>query len=159
MIFDRKGRFEIGLKFLNSETFGFLGMGVTRAVLNSFGICPVESDLLMMQTKIGRISSICFFNKDVGRGSNSQDFVGAARMYFLTSSGERVLNLLNLNKSWFSESNDGSETPVKLELIFSIFSLKNIANSSAKFSDRPGSGYDVGSLSFKIFLNVLNIAR
>ena len=62
--FDRNGKFEIGLKFLNSAILGFFGTGVTMACLNDLGIVPVARDLLNISVNMGRAVSRLFSAKN-----------------------------------------------------------------------------------------------
>ena len=84
--FDKNGKLEIGLKFLKSGTFDFLGIGEIRASLNRFGKYPVVRHLLTITVRMGRVPSMHSFNKHVGIGSSSQLLVGECMIYLRSSS-------------------------------------------------------------------------
>ena len=62
---ERKGKLEIGRKFLKVVSIGFLGIGLIIACLNCFGMCPSRSDWLIMLSMAGSMSSIHSFNRPV----------------------------------------------------------------------------------------------
>ena len=106
---ERKGRFEIGVKFLNSEILVFLEISVIIACLKQEGMDPVDIDLLTILGSIGNavfLYPFCLrdsFNKNVGMGSSAQDLVGDFIIYLRNSSEVIVGNCSN----WLSHTLTG----------------------------------------------------
>ena len=85
--FERKGRFDIGLEFLNSmlKSF-FLRRGMTRASLKDCGTVPVSRQLLNILHITERTSGRHIFKRSVGIGSRRHVVLGDFNMYFSISS-------------------------------------------------------------------------
>ena len=90
------------------------------------------SDLFISLVIIPIISGTIFLNRSVGIGSVSQDLVFIALIILITSSSVTGVGL----SRGVILSSDGSYLgcPSKLDLIFSIFSMKRSANIFAKSS-------------------------
>ena len=85
----RKGRLEIGLKFLkfSGSNEGYFKIGVTQASFKEAGTADSAMDLLIMSAMIGAIVPGSFFIIHVGTGSKPHVLFGDFPIIFIMSLG------------------------------------------------------------------------